>query len=60
MACSKPVVERRFALRALLVGPKGQQQAIDRPAGRLSSVALETDSPPRLRVDRRAVRVAGI
>ena len=57
----KPAVKCRSALRALFVGPKGQQHAVDRAAGRLPSrVVLESDSPPRLGVDRRSVRVTSI
>ena len=60
-AGQKPAVECRSALRALFVGSKGQQHAVDRPARRLPSCAvLESDSPPRLGVDRRLVRVASI
>ncbi len=51
----------RSALRALLVGPKGEQHAVDRAAGRLPSrMVLKSDSPPRLGVDRRSVGVASI
>jgi hypothetical protein len=60
-AGEKPGVKCRFALRALFVGSKGEQHAVDRAAGRLPSrVALKSDSPPRLGVDRRSVRVATI
>jgi hypothetical protein len=54
-------VKCRCALRALFVGPKGQEHAVDRAAGRFPSrVVLESDPPPRLGMDRRSVRVASI
>ena len=57
----KPAMKCRSALRALFVGPQGQQHAVDRAVGRLPSrVVLKSDSPPRLGVDRRSVRVASI
>ena len=60
-AGEKPAVKRRSALRALFVGPQGQQHAVDRAARRLPSrVVLKSDSPPRLGVDRRSVRVPSI
>ena len=60
-AGEKPGVKCRSALRALFVGPQGQQHAVDCAAGRLPSrVVLNSDSPPRLGVDRRSVRVASI
>jgi len=60
-AGEKPGVKCRSALCALFVGPKGEQHAVDCATGRLPSrVALESDSPPRLGVDRRLVRVASI
>lgn len=61
IAGEKPGVKRGSALRALFVGPKGEQHAVDRAAGRLPSRAvLKSDSPPRVGVDRRSIRVAGI
>ena len=60
-AGEKPGVKCRSALRALFVGPKGEQHAVDRATGRLPPrVPLKSDSPPRLGVDRRLVRVASI
>ena len=54
-------MKRGSALSALFVGPKGEQHAVDRAAGRLPSRAvLKSDSPPRVGVDRRSIRVAGI
>jgi hypothetical protein len=60
IAGEKPGVKRGSAFRALFVGPEGEQHAVDRAAGRLASrVALKSDSPPRVGVDRRSVRIAG-
>lgn len=60
-AGEKPGVKCRSALRALFVGLKGEQHAVDGATGRLPSrVAFKSDSPPRLGVDRRLVRVASI